>query len=150
MNRTTLIAVACALLVVTTGIAAAVGNAPAPTNADDNANERHDNADERHDRSGNGTAAANDEADERNGGGPNVELPDQVPDHVSAIHDQISSFLDGDLEGPLGDAVSEVTPGDDEPDESNDGDESDEPNDGDESDEPNDGDEPDEPDNNDG
>lgn len=139
MNRTTLIAAACALLVITTGIAvAAPGHAP--VSVDENADEQDDrtDADDRSergvdaadrsetaadDRGGNGTAtaddrggngsAANGEADERNGGGPNPDLPEQVPEHVSAIHDRIASFLNGDLDGSLGNAIAEVTPGDD-------------------------------------
>jgi len=98
------------------------------------------NGDEREDRSENG-AAAGGAADERNGQGPAVDLPDQVPDHVSEIHDRISSFLNGNLEGTLGDAVSAVTPDDDEADdadESEDVDESDEADDTDEGDAQND------------
>lgn len=111
MKRTTLIAAACALLIVTTGVAVAVpGNAP--VDAGENS------ANDRADRSENRSAAG--EPDERADAGPNAELPEQVPDHVSAIHDRISSFLDGTLEGSLGDAISEVTPGDDESDEADD------------------------------
>lgn len=134
MNRTTLIAAVFAVLIVATGfVAAAPGNAPVSVDADadsaddsqaeyanehaadaENANEH---ADERDANNAN-EAADNSAADERNGQGPNVDLPDQVPDHVSAIHERISSFLSGALESPLGDAVSEVTPDDESADDS--------------------------------
>lgn len=48
------------------------------------------------------------------GQGPDATLPEQVPDHVSQVHDLINQFLSGDLGGTLGDAVSGVTPDDDE------------------------------------
>ncbi|MDS0476407.1 hypothetical protein [Natrinema sp. 1APR25-10V2] len=118
MKRTTLIAVALAALLMITGFAAAApGNAPVSVDTDADstdeqpANERAQSADERDDRSENG-AAADTGADDRNGQGPNVDLPDQVPDHVSEIHDRISSFLSGTLDGSLGDAISDVTPAD--------------------------------------
>lgn len=102
MNRTTLIAAVFALLVVTTGVAAAVpGNAP--VDADENGTDE---------RTQNGVADR--DAGDRDGLGPDVSLPDQVPEHVSAIHDRIASFLDGDLAGSLGDAISDLTPGGDE------------------------------------
>ncbi|WP_226004609.1 hypothetical protein [Natrinema salinisoli] len=144
MNRTTLIAVALAALIAATGFAAAApGNAPVSVDANaDSPDEQHANehspdeqhanehaaddqqADDDQNRSENGAAAAN-AADERNGQGPNVDLPEQVPDHVSQIHDRISSFLNDDLDGSLGDAVSDVTPDDDESDEADDTDEGD-------------------------
>ncbi len=46
--------------------------------------------------------------------GPPTDLPDAVPDFVAEIHDLIRQFLGGDLDGSLGDAVSNVTPDDSE------------------------------------
>lgn len=40
--------------------------------------------------------------------GPPIDLPEQVPDHVAQIHDLIRQFIDGTLEGSLGEAVSSV------------------------------------------
>lgn len=137
MKRTTLIAALFAVLIMATGFAAAApGNAPVdvdtgadstddhaesePQHATDHddrsetaATERNENGAAADERNGNGAAT-----DERNGQGPNVDLPAQVPDHVSTIHDRISSFLSGDLETSLGDAISEVTPDDENADES--------------------------------
>ena len=45
------------------------------------------------------------------GVGPADGLPSQVPDHVSAIHDTIGSFLDGSIEN-LGEALSDLLGGD--------------------------------------
>jgi hypothetical protein len=35
-------------------------------------------------------------------------MPAGVPDHVAEIHDTIRTFLSGDLDGPLGPAVSDA------------------------------------------
>jgi len=51
--------------------------------------------------------------------GPPADLPAQVPDHVSEIHDLIGSFLNGDLDGSPGDAVSDATPDDSADDDTN-------------------------------
>jgi len=136
MKRTTLIAAVFAALIVASGFAAAApGNAPVDVDTgadriDDHAENEQQHANDRDDRSENAATehtendAAADErngngaTDERNGQGPNVDLPAQVPDHVSTIHDRISSFLSGDLETSLGDAISAVTPGDENADES--------------------------------
>jgi hypothetical protein len=83
MTRTKLLAVALAVLLVAAGTAAAApGNAPA---------DRTDSADD-------GDA------------GPPADLPAPVPDGVAAIHDLILSFIGGDLDGSLGNAVSDATP----------------------------------------
>lgn len=158
MNRTTLIAVACAALIMATGFAAAApGNAPVSVDSGaDSTDEQHANehaadeqqADDDQNRSENGAAPA-DAADERNGQGPNVDLPDQVPDHVSGIHDRVSSFLNGGLDGSLGEAISDVTPDDDESDEADDTDESNEADEAEQTDE-NDADDTDEEDGADG
>jgi len=132
MKRTTLIAAVLAALIMATGFAAAApGNAPVDVDTgadriDDHAENEQQHANDRDDRSENaatehtendaaaGERNGNGATDERNGQGPNVDLPAQVPDHVSTIHDRISSFLSGGLEGSLGDAISELTPGDGE------------------------------------
>jgi hypothetical protein len=66
-----------------------------------------DPADASEDEAGSEAAAAADE--ERRG--PPTDVPGQVPDHVSEIHQRIVSFLDGELDD-LGAAVSDVTPKD--------------------------------------
>ncbi|WP_277553884.1 hypothetical protein [Halobaculum limi] len=82
MNRTKLLAIGLATLLAVTGVAAAQpGNAPA-------------------DAGGNDDAQA----------GPPTDLPEQVPDFVSQIHDQIRSFIDGSVDN-LGDAVSGIAGG---------------------------------------
>jgi hypothetical protein len=45
--------------------------------------------------------------------GPPTDLPTQVPDFVSSIHEQISGFLNGTVDD-LGAAISGLTPGDGE------------------------------------
>ncbi|WP_049924502.1 hypothetical protein [Halopiger djelfimassiliensis] len=115
MKRPTLIAIGCAVLIATTGLAAAApGNAPASVDA--GADDIDQRAADPGKQGGNGIA----DVDERDGQGPTVDLPEQVPDHVSAVHERISSFLSGTLDGSLGDAVSEVTPGADADDASDD------------------------------
>ena len=59
---------------------------------------------------GNASAAANasqaaNASDDR---GPNVDLPDHVPDHVSEIHASVRAFLSGSLEERLGGVVSAI------------------------------------------
>jgi len=116
MKRTTLIAAVFAALIVASGFAAAApGNAPVDVDTgaatpDDGTNTGPQQTSDAGDRHGNSAAA-----DKRSGQGPAVDLPEQVPDHVSAIHERISSYLSGDLEGTLGDAISEVTPDDEQP-----------------------------------
>ncbi|MFB6205611.1 MAG: hypothetical protein ABEJ05_03655 [Haloglomus sp.] len=46
--------------------------------------------------------------------GPPSDLPGPVPDFVGEIHDTIRGFLNGSVDA-LGEAVSGVTPGGDEP-----------------------------------
>ncbi|WP_254521510.1 hypothetical protein [Natrinema caseinilyticum] len=119
MKRTTLIAAVCAVLVLATGFAAAApGNVPVSvdTGADDADDQRATGEEQRraneHSNQSESGTAADGVADERTSRGPSVDLPEHVPDHVSAIHDRISAFLSGDLEGSLGDAISEITPDD--------------------------------------
>jgi hypothetical protein len=40
--------------------------------------------------------------------GPPTDMPEQVPSHVEAIHQLIGKFLQGDLDAPLGELVSDV------------------------------------------
>lgn len=46
--------------------------------------------------------------------GPPADLPEQVPDHVSEIHDLIRGFMDGSVEN-LGEQISAVVGGSDDP-----------------------------------
>ncbi|WP_049934790.1 hypothetical protein [Haloplanus natans] len=135
MTRTKLVAVAFAALLVTVGtVAAAPGNAPVDVGADDQYDDHADAAaDNADDASEDDDAAANESndgqpadaaADNADGAapdaaaesadrrGPPADLPAQVPDHVSAIHDLIRSFLGGDHDGSLGESVSDATPDD--------------------------------------
>jgi len=109
--------VALALLMVT-GTAAAMPGA-APAQADENTDDA--NATEAaEDRAQSGSAAdATDRGADRSESaagdadrGPPADFPSQVPDFVGDIHDRIGQFLDGDLAGPLGERLSELTPGD--------------------------------------
>lgn len=108
MKRITLVAAGLAALVVTAGTAAALpGNAPVDAGA--NANDAADSAGGNADARDGSPAGASEQADR----GPPVDLPEQVPDHVSRIHDLIRKHLSGDLAGSLGEAISDVTPSDD-------------------------------------
>lgn len=44
--------------------------------------------------------------------GSGAALPAQVPEFVGSIHDLVADHLDGDLDGTLGERISEVTPDD--------------------------------------
>lgn len=115
MKRITLVAAGLAALVLTAGTAAALpGNAPVDAGA--NANDAADGDGRDVDRAGGsadaregGPAGASEQADR----GPPVDLPAQVPDHVSQIHDLIREHLSGNLAGSLGEAINDVTPSDD-------------------------------------
>jgi hypothetical protein len=52
------------------------------------------------------TGAAASSADAK---GPVGTLPEQVPDHVSSVHDLVREFLSGDLGGSLGEAIRGLT-----------------------------------------
>ncbi|MEF8855853.1 MAG: hypothetical protein V5A16_00375 [Haloplanus sp.] len=131
MIRTKLVAVVFAALLVTVGtVAAAPGNAPVDVGADDQyddhaaeENDDHANAsdsdgqpadvsadDADENASDAADSAANADASNAERRGPPTDLPAQVPDHVTRIHDLIRSFLDGDRDGSLGDSVSDTTP----------------------------------------
>jgi len=135
MIRTKLVTVALAVLLVTVGtVAAAPGNAPVDVGADDqyddHAEQAEENADDEHDADENATDDADENATDdgpanaaenrddaaadgvanADGQGPPADMPAQVPDHVSQIHDLIQSFLGGDHDGSLGGSVSDATP----------------------------------------
>ena len=115
MQLTKIAGVALALLLVT-GTAAAMPGA-APAQADEHTDDVTDDTDE-----SDPAADAAERGADRPGSaaerGPPVDLPSQVPDFVGDIHDRIGQFLDGDLAGSLGEHLSELTPGDEEPDQS--------------------------------
>ena len=122
MTLSKLVAIALAVLTLTAGAAAAMpGNAPdhaGSTTAEQAADHGH------HDQAeGNETGVDGDDpADNADGAGqqrnanqeqhgPPVDLPSQVPDHVAQIHDLIRQFLNEDLDGSLGKAISGVMGG---------------------------------------
>lgn len=97
-----------ATLVVTAGAVGVVAAAPggAPDDAGAQADERgNDNA------TNETGATAGDGAAESDSQGPPIELPESVPERVSAIHDYVRDKIDG-LDVDLGSIVSDVTPGD--------------------------------------
>lgn len=101
--------IATVALLVTTGAAlAAPGNAPDDAGAatvDDgtSADEAAENGSAAaENRDENGSAAADEHAQ-----GPPDNLPEPVPDHVGQIHDLVRQFLNGSLEGSLGEAISD-------------------------------------------
>lgn len=132
MNASKLAVIAITALIVTAGAAVAMpGNAPEHAAADENERasdqEPDDAADARSnsDLAADENASAEDTGDNRASGpderaaaqaehppdsaaasGPPVDLPDQVPDHVTTIHELIVDFLNGDLDGDLGSSVS--------------------------------------------
>jgi hypothetical protein len=159
MTLTKIAGVVLAVLLVTTGMAAALpGNAPADSQAgqaedkyddaaedapdeeaDDGLNQSEDaradgdvavegptldevdevdmgSADEADDVPGDvpGVERPDEAADGANVSdqGPPVALPEQVPDFVSEIHQQIREYKLGDFTGDLGDVISDLTPGD--------------------------------------
>jgi hypothetical protein len=113
------------LLVATAGVAALPGNAPADSQAgqaddnyDDGANASDAPADagpEMNDSETDEENAENAEnADDRRG--PPTDMPAQVPDHVSQIHELIHQYLDGDIDN-LGERISDVMGSEDAADE---------------------------------
>jgi len=106
--------VALALLMVT-GTAAATPGAPA-AQADENTDGTDAAANETATADDDTTAGPADRAPDRPGSaadrGPPVDLPSQVPDFVGDSHDTIGEFLDDDLVGSLGEAISDLTPDD--------------------------------------
>lgn len=103
MNIKTMLAAGLAALMLFGGTAAALpGNAPADAGANDDANATDERADDGETARGPPTDVGSQ--------GPPTDMPEQVPDHVSQIHDLVGQFLSGDLDGSLGDAISDVTP----------------------------------------
>lgn len=94
MNARQLFTIAIAALLMVGGVAA-LGAASPPDHASN-----ADDADEP-------VEAGEERADESDGVGPADGLSEQVPDHVTEIHDRISSFLDGALDS-LGEALSDL------------------------------------------
>jgi hypothetical protein len=116
MTLTKLVAIALAVLTLTAGAAAAMpGNAPdhAGSNTAEQASAHgpQDGAD--------GNESEVDDADtteqrrtaDHERYGPPVDMPSQVPDHVTQIHDLIRHFLNGGHDGSLGEAISGVMGG---------------------------------------
>jgi hypothetical protein len=133
MNLRQLAATLLAVTIVTAGaagaVAAAPGNAPddAGSQSDDAQDDDHPDdadADAMNEHAEADRANASDRATEGPDGnasvpagsagerGPPSELPGQVPAHVGEIHSSISSYLDGSIDD-LGQALADVTPGED-------------------------------------
>ncbi|MFB6173370.1 MAG: hypothetical protein ABEI39_01880 [Halobacteriales archaeon] len=116
MNLSKIAAIGLAALLVTAGAAAAMpGNAPDHAGADDEqtSDRRPDDAEDDEnatDDAGAPPATVADAGGADAARGPPADLPTQAPDHVSRIHDLIREFLSGDLDGSLGDAVSDASP----------------------------------------
>ncbi len=112
MNRTTLVAAGLAVLVIATGaVVAQPGNAPVevPTEKPDDAGTAGDHAmnetaqNETTDHA-NATDAHADNGDQ----GPPVEMPTPVPDRVAQIHEVVQKFIDGKMDGSLGQSLQDV------------------------------------------
>lgn len=126
MKVRTITVIAIATILVTAGAAvAAPGNAPdLPDNAHNiNDAERDDDSSENPtaEEETNENATVRENSDRDNGAeesvtdrgadnaqGPPTDLPAQVPEHVSQIHDLIRQFLNDDLGESLGNAISDV------------------------------------------
>lgn len=106
MKLSKLAALALVALLVSAGAAAAVPGVASNQNQADGHAQATDHADDGDAHASSGGAA--NAPDDR---GPHVDLPEQVPDHVEQIHELIRRFLSGDLDGSLGGAVSDATPG---------------------------------------
>lgn len=101
------IAVATMLLI---GGAAALGAASPGDQANDNATDAYDENAPDDVGADDAADASDDRAGNADGVGPSDGLPEQVPDHVSQIHETIESFLSGEVDN-LGDALSEFLSG---------------------------------------
>ena len=101
-----------ALFVVATGAAAAMpGNAP--VDVPDQADNQTVDAEEQARAEMNETAEdERGEAEESRAGGPPADVPGAAPDFVSETHATINDYLSGAVKD-LGSAISEVTPGGD-------------------------------------
>lgn len=141
MNAHKLIAVVMAVLLLTAGAAAATpGESPTndgtetadehqPTETGDDATDEDENATDADENATDADVAADDnetdadvaadaeddesdERDENASEGPPTDMPEQVPDHVTAIHQLIRDKLNGDLGNTtLGEAISGVVGG---------------------------------------
>mgnify|MGYP006294165479 CR=1 FL=1 len=117
------------LLVATAGVAALPGNAPADSQAgqaddtydDSNASDAPADAGPGMNDSETGENASN--ADDRQG--PPTDMPAQVPDHVSQIHELVHQYLDGDIDN-LGAQISDLMGGGEAAEEGEDADEAEE------------------------
>lgn len=111
MNASKLIAIALTALLITAGAAAAApGQAPDDAGAD--AADVHQPDDPGADAAENASDNETDadvERDENASDAPPTEMPEQVPDHVTQIHELIRDKLSGDLGNTsLGEAISGV------------------------------------------
>ena len=115
MNVSKLAALVLVALLVTAGAAAAV---PATATDHSGAADHEQASDHRSDEAADGAAVAAEGGAEAVGlahprsddtRGPPTDLPEQVPDHVTRIHQLILDFLSGDLDGNLGPSVSDAT-----------------------------------------
>ena len=126
MKRMTIVAAGLALLVLGAGAAAAQPSPPAdvqqPESPADGSTVEEPAAENASDENmstsadevaapGNGSAAEGDVDRDAERAGPPVDMPSQVPDHVSEIHALIGQFIEGDLDGSLGDEIRGVLGG---------------------------------------
>jgi hypothetical protein len=119
MNLTKIAGVVLAVVLVAGGTAAALPNDAPTTNAPDtpaqveNVTEAPDDetdADANETERGPPADRGPDTAER----GPPTDMPEQVPDFVTEIHETINTFLSGELDGDLGSALAEITPDDGE------------------------------------
>lgn len=112
----TIIAIGLAALLVTAGaVAAAPGQAPTDSAADEHAQSSGHGQAGGPDDAGNQSAdagsqsanASNRSAD----AGPPTDMPAPVPNHVTQIHETINRWLSGSLTGTLGEAISSIVGG---------------------------------------
>lgn len=97
MKLTTVVEIGLTALLLTAGAAAAIpGNAPVDAGTDDEVE-----------------TAGPAEQPAENVRGPPTDMPAQVPDFDTDIHSLIDDFLSGDIDGNLGERISEVTPSED-------------------------------------
>ena len=83
-------AIGVAVLLVTAGVAAATpGNAPDMSNADES-DDNYDGDAEQPDDARDDNESAEDEQNETEDAGPLAGVPEQVPDHVTEIHQLIN------------------------------------------------------------
>lgn len=100
------------LLVGVTAIGAASPTDAANDGATDAHDDRPDAASDTDDPSANRSNAGSDEMGTGDGVGPIGGLPGKVPDHVSAVHETIDSFVGGELDA-LGESLSAFLSGGD-------------------------------------